>query len=149
MISFWLLGKSIAFYNTKPANVAGKTIQVKKNVETTGNLTWYRLPADAYIEAKKSQKKIFIDFYADWCTNCKEFSKLAISDPLLNQALQSAVLLKVYDTDKAYDVFASDARFQELNVGLPFFLVLDSEKNMLFKTNDYLQTDKMVQFLKN
>jgi len=41
----------------------------------------------------------------------------------------------------------SDKRFPELKIGLPFFIITDSDENLIFKTNDYTQTKNMMLFL--
>nr|WP_245667152.1 cytochrome c biogenesis protein CcdA [Leptospira tipperaryensis] len=116
--------------------------------ETKGNLTWFRLPEKAYEVGKDSGKKVFIDFYADWCTNCKAFEELTLSDSSLNEALQGAVLLKIKDNDPIFETYARDPRFEELKIGLPFFVILDGEGNLLYKNTDYLDTKTMIENLK-
>ncbi|MCB1157244.1 MAG: thioredoxin family protein [Leptospiraceae bacterium] len=126
-----------------------RTETEKENVEMHGNLKWYRDKEQAYREAKRSGKKLFIDFYADWCTNCKAFQKLSLSDETLNKALQTAVLYKVMDTDKIFDTYAEDPKFPELQIGLPFFLIFDSEgKELIYKTTNYLNTKEMIESLR-
>ncbi|RHX84398.1 peptide permease [Leptospira stimsonii] len=117
--------------------------------ETKGNLTWFRLPQKAYSEGKDSGKKVFIDFYADWCTNCKAFEELTLSDSPLNEALQGAVLLKIKENDPIFETYARDPRFEELKIGLPFFVILDAEGKLLYKNTDYLDTKTMIETLKN
>lgn len=123
-------------------------IEGSAEVEVDGNLTWNRSKEYAYKLAKENNQKIFIDFYADWCTNCKAFQKLTQSDSDLNKALSTAVLYKVYDEDKEFDEYAMDKRFPELKTGLPFFVITDSKGKVIFKTNDYLKTKEMIGALK-
>ncbi|MCB1194205.1 MAG: thioredoxin family protein [Leptospiraceae bacterium] len=137
------LGGSIA----SKTNSGSVTEEVAK-IEVDGNLTWNRSREQAYKLAKSQNKKIFIDFYADWCTNCKDFQKLTQSKSKLNKALSKVVLYKVYDTDKEFDEYAMDKRFPELKTGLPFFVILDPEENLIFKTNDYLKTKEMIKAIK-
>lgn len=133
----------------------GNTIALKADqpatpkTEQKGALTWYLDREAAYAAAREKSKPVFIDFHADWCTNCKEFQKLTQSDTGFNAILQNAVLLKVYDATPAFNAYASDKRFPELKVGLPFFVITDKDENLLFKTNDYLKTDEMGLFLSN
>jgi thioredoxin:protein disulfide reductase len=117
------------------------------NIEQEGGLTWYLDKEQAYKAAQASGKKVFIDFYADWCTNCKEFKKNTEEDKELQAVLNDAVLLKIYDYDPEFEDFRKDTRFPELKVGLPFFVVTDKDGNLLYKTNDYLKTDEMALFL--
>lgn len=117
-------------------------------METKGNLSWHRIPSKAYAEGTETGKKVFIDFYADWCTNCKTFEELTQDDSALNDALQSAVLLKIKDQDPIFETYAKDPRFEELKIGLPFFVILDANGNLLYKNTDYQDISTMIQVLK-
>lgn len=46
-------------------------------------------------------KKVMLDFYADWCTSCKEMERHTFSDPQIHAALRDVLLLQV-------DVTAND-----------------------------------------
>lgn len=116
-------------------------------IEIKGKLTWYLDKEAAYAEAKKAGKNVFIDFYANWCTNCKAFEKMTIEDETLIASLENAVLLKIYDTTPEFKTYSNDTRFPELKVGLPFFVVTDTEGVLIYKTNDYMKTEEMGMFL--
>ncbi len=124
--------------------------KLSEESEQIGNLKWYRNQEFVLKKAKLDGKPIFIDFYADWCTNCKEFQKLTLSDSKLNQTLkEEAILWKVEDTDAIFDTFAADSRYPELKIGLPFFLVLDKNGELIFKTNDYLAIQEMTRAIQS
>ncbi len=60
---------------------------------------------DAAIKSANG-KTVMLDFYADWCTSCKEMEKLTFSDEKVKTALQNSVLLQAdvtenNDNDKA------------------------------------------------
>ncbi len=116
-------------------------------VEKKGELTWYLDKEAAYQAAQKTGKNVFIDFYASWCTNCKEFEKLSQQDEALTAALDDAILLKVYHDTDMFRTFESDSRYPELKVGLPLFVITDPEGNLVYKTTDYLKTEEMALFL--
>jgi len=116
--------------------------------EIIGNLTFYRDKEFAFTLAEKENKPIFLDFFAEWCTNCKEFYKIANDNPELNQALSNSVILKIYDTDKEFDEYAEMSDFQELRIGLPFFAVLKSDgETLIWKTTDYKDSRGMIRAL--
>ncbi len=113
--------------------------------EIHGNLIWYRNEADVWRMAKQSGLPVFVDFYADWCTNCKEFQKLTQKDSRLNVTLKDqAILWKVYDTDPIFETFQENPTYIELKIGLPFFLVLSSDGRFVYKSNDYLDSKGMI-----
>jgi thiol:disulfide interchange protein DsbD len=116
-------------------------------LEQDGNLTWHLDEDAAYEQAQRDGKNVFIDFYGSWCTNCKAFQKLAHSHQDLNAALGKSVLLKVSDRVPLYQKYKEDPRFPELKIGLPFFVITDPKRHLLYKTNDYQGTDDMLLFL--
>lgn len=134
------LGPGISMGN----RMSESTIQKEEH----GNLVWYRNKKDAFQLAQDKNLPIFIDFYADWCTNCKEFQKLTLSHQELNQTFQNVVLWKVYDTDPIFEEFVNDPNYPELKIGLPFFLILSPNGKMLYKSNDYLDTKGMIETIR-
>jgi len=53
-------------------------------------------------QASRQGQPVMIDFYADWCTSCKEMEDTTFLDPTVREALSRAVLLRA-------DVTADDA----------------------------------------
>jgi thiol:disulfide interchange protein DsbD len=153
LIGILLLVKGFLFSSDisiqKEASISNKISSVEPKTEQKGQLTWYLDEDMAYAAAKEKSKPVFIDFHADWCTNCKEFQKTTQSNTALNEALKNAILLKVYEGSSAFKKYVSDPRFPELKVGLPFFLITDKDENLLYKTNDYMKSDEMIMFLSN
>jgi len=43
----------------------------------------------------KSTKPVMIDFYADWCVNCKELEEITFKDPAVRDILKTMTLLRV------------------------------------------------------
>lgn len=72
-------------------------------------------------------KPVMLDLYADWCVACKEFEKYTFSDPQVQRALQTTVLLQANVTaNSAQDV----ALLKHLQIlGLPTILFFDKEGN--------------------
>jgi len=68
----------------------------------------------ALAEATRNNQPVFLDFYADWCISCKEFESLTFSDPNVQQALSSAMLLQA-------DVTPNDEQDQALMKKLGIF----------------------------
>jgi thiol:disulfide interchange protein DsbD len=115
--------------------------------ETKGELTWYLNRDDAVKAAREQGKPIFVDFFAYWCANCKEFEHLTETNHELIDGLKKMVLLKIYDNDPEFKRFQNDKRYPELKVGLPFFVIADADDHLIYKTSDYTRTDEMLLFM--
>ncbi|MDD2722618.1 MAG: cytochrome c biogenesis protein CcdA [Methylovulum sp.] len=115
--------------------------------ETKGELTWYLNREDAVTAAREQGKPIFVDFFAYWCANCKEFEHLTETDRELIDGLKKVVLLKIYDNDPEFKQYQNDKRYPELKVGLPFFIIADADDHLIYKTSDYTRTDEMLLFM--
>lgn len=46
-------------------------------------------------QSKADNKKVFVDFYADWCLDCKRMEKSTFTEPTIHSALQNWSLIKV------------------------------------------------------
>ena len=149
IIGVLLIVKGVLTISDINRNTSSTATSSEPQTEQKGQLTWYLDHDAAYAAAKEKNKPVFIDFHADWCTNCKEFQKTTQSNLTLNEALKNAVLLKVYEGSATFKKYAADTRFPELKVGLPFFVITDKDENLLYKTNDYLKSDEMSMFLSN
>jgi len=151
VLGFFLMGTQLLVLPAAANRVANNTETNPTNasIQQKGELSWYLDKELAYQQAAQSGKLVFVDFHGDWCTNCKAFQKKTQEDQDLNEALQNAVLYKVYDTSAEFEKYRNDERFPELKIGIPFFLITDAEGNVIYKTSDYTKTDEMMLFLES
>lgn len=61
----------------------------------------------ALAEAASDGRMAMLDFYADWCVDCKKMERYTFSEPAVSEALQGMLLIKA-------DVTANDALDREL-----------------------------------
>ncbi len=119
--------------------------------EEIGGLHFYRNYNFALKLAQKENKKIFIDFFGEWCTNCVAFNNdlknSSASILPLKKTLSQNILVKIYDDDDIFNTFSKKENFSELKIGLPFFTILDSKGNVLWKTINYKDYKGMIQAL--
>jgi thiol:disulfide interchange protein DsbD len=144
-----MLTQSIDSARTNAVEPTGSNGTQLSQVEVHGNLRWLRDFAVAQQRASLEQKPLFIDFYATWCANCREFGRLAVTHASLNQALQQAVLVKIYDSDTIFQAFQQDQRFPELQgVGgqpfLPLFAIYSWQGTFVWKGQNYQAADTMI-----
>lgn len=69
-------------------------------------------------------KPVMLDFYADWCSSCKEFEKYTFSDPAVQTILANTVLLQADVTTSNDQDLALMKKLQVL--GLPTILFFDA-----------------------
>lgn len=94
-----------------------------QKIENTEELKWLDTEEKGLEVAKKENKKIIIDFYADWCEACKELERDTYTDTKVKEELKKFVLVKI-------DATKSDEKINKLFekygiIGLPFVLFLD------------------------
>lgn len=91
----------------------------------TAGVIWEPYASEKINLAKKSEKPVIIDFYADWCIPCHELDRYTYSNPKVIQALEPFVRLKVDVTNpNTREAMESIERFEVL--GVPTILFLDS-----------------------
>jgi thiol:disulfide interchange protein DsbD len=101
---------------------AGASAARDRSAEREG-LAWLADESAAFALAKQQGRPVIIDFWADWCTACKELDKIAWADPRVRAEADRFVALKLDGTE------GSDA-FQKLTekygiVGMPTVVFID------------------------
>lgn len=96
---FGVLMLMMAAYIVWPVLPTNITAQVEKllGMNTGHTLPFKQVKSLAELDAEikgANGKFVMLDFYADWCTSCKEMEKLTFSDSKVKAALQETILLR-------------------------------------------------------
>jgi thiol:disulfide interchange protein DsbD len=89
-------------------------LTINSNAKQESHLPFVRVKNTAELDAKIDEangKVVMLDFYADWCTSCKEMELFTFSDPAVKKALQNVVLLQADVTANSPEDLALLQRF--------------------------------------
>jgi thioredoxin:protein disulfide reductase len=107
---------AVAAYIVWPVLPNAITQPVSKvlGLQATSHLPFQRVKSIAELDAaikNYNGKTVMLDFYADWCTSCKEMEKYTFSDEKVKSALRSTLLLQADVTANSADDQALLKRF--------------------------------------
>lgn len=89
---------------------------------------------DAILSQSKG-KKVMLDFYADWCTSCKELDEITFKDPAVIQSLNDYVLVRA---DVTADSEAEKALTKRFNLFGPPAMIFFDESGSVIKGSDLI-----------
>ncbi|MCX6073751.1 MAG: protein-disulfide reductase DsbD [Campylobacterales bacterium] len=101
------------------------------------------------ILAQSKGKKVMLDFYADWCTSCKELDAVTFKDPTVIEALKNYVLVRADITDNSEEEKALTKRFGLFG---PPAMIFFCEKGVQIKGGDlngYKDTQAFITHIKS
>ncbi|MEJ2656659.1 MAG: cytochrome c biogenesis protein CcdA [Desulfobacterales bacterium] len=92
-------------------------------------INWQSYSEELLKEAKKLNKPVIIDFYADWCSPCRELEEITFHDAeIVKQAKQDFIMIKVDLTRKDNPV--NELLLKEYEVkGVPTVVFLNGKGN--------------------
>ncbi|MBW4258150.1 thioredoxin family protein [Methanobacterium subterraneum] len=115
------------------------TLTSNETESNTSSIQWGNDLNQAMEEAKKSNKTIFIDFYADWCSYCGDMDEETFTDPQVKEKLTlNYVLLKV-DVDKNPDLSSKYRAYS-----LPTIVIVDSSGNEIKRIIGYQTPEQLL-----
>ncbi len=127
------------------ATLVASRANVKTPDVTSGNdfvlPPGFKILDDALAQARKENKPLLIDFYAEWCLPCQRMEKETFADVAVKEMLQNVVLLKI-DTDKEP---ALSEKFGV--VGLPDFRLVTNDGKEFRRLRGFQTAKKFKQDL--
>ena len=129
---FGVLMLAMAVYIVWPVlpNAITQPVNKMLGLETASHLPFSRVKNVAELDAaiaNANGKTVMLDFYADWCTSCKEMEKFTFSDEKVRAALVNTILLQADVTENnAHD----QALLKRFNLfGPPGIIFFDKSGN--------------------
>ena len=92
--------------------------------DAEGGIPWQEFDNGRLAEAKRSDKYVLIDFYADWCLPCKELDHKTFSQQEVVDATSEFVLLKA-DLTQSASKEVSEMRKKFVIRGVPTIVFMD------------------------
>ena len=113
---FGVVMLAVAAYIVWPVlpNVITQPVNNALGLQAASHLPFQRVKSVAELDAAIANAKgktVMLDFYADWCTSCKEMEKFTFSDEKVKTALKNSVLLQADVTANNTDDQALLKRF--------------------------------------
>jgi thioredoxin:protein disulfide reductase len=96
----------------------------RERARSAAGLTWLHDESAALALARSEGRPVIVDFWAEWCTACKELDKVAWADPRVREAASRFVAVKVDGTDSTDAVAAIQERYAVQ--GMPTVVFIDS-----------------------
>ncbi|MGQ9617532.1 MAG: cytochrome c biogenesis protein CcdA [Candidatus Aminicenantia bacterium] len=128
---FYLLLSLFLFYNLK--------IPSSEKVEKTGIL-WIDSVQEGLNIAEREGKFIIIDFYANWCTVCKELDEKTFSKQEVIESIKDFVKVRI-DASKG-----NPEELTKFNVfGIPTVIFLDSNGNEISRFSGFKNPEEFVR----
>lgn len=118
-----------------------------KPVETSYNVNWQNINSLSMIEQsiKENKKPVMIDFYADWCAQCKELDKYTYTDKEVSELSKSFNNIKI-DLTKAIPEIESKFEIR----GLPVVVFMNSNGEELkeLRVTGFIKPEEYIKKMK-
>ena len=106
------------------------------------NLQWNTDLNAALKLAEKSNKLVFVDFYADWCGYCKQLDEDTFTDQRVKQKFVQRYILVKVNVDQNPELAS---KYQVY--GLPSLIIMDSNGNEIKRQEGFLTPVELLNIL--
>lgn len=97
--------------------------------------------------AAAAHQAVMLDFYADWCTSCKEMQRFTFTDPQVREALKSVRLLRADVTANNADDQALLHEFQIYGPPTIAFYDAQGKEHHEYRVVGYMKADEFAALL--
>jgi thiol:disulfide interchange protein DsbD len=97
--------------------------------------------------ASAAHQPVMLDFYADWCTSCKEMQRFTFNDPQVREALKSVRLLRADVTANNADDQALLHQFQIYGPPTIAFYDAQGNEHHEYRVVGYMKADEFAALL--
>lgn len=106
---------------------------------------WQQFSLTAYESSLKSNEKMVIDFYADWCIPCKELDALTFSDERVIEEMERFTNYKVDMTKMTDENENLRKRFNV--IGMPTVLIIDSQGKEIHRITGFVNAEEFLGYI--
>lgn len=111
-----------------------------------GSPDWQTFSDEMYNKSISSNRKMIIDFYADWCIPCKELDALTFSDPEVIEKSKEFDTYKVDMTQTLSDE-TENLRNKFNIIGMPTVLIIDSRGKEVERITGFVTADEFLRII--
>ncbi len=129
------------------AGAAGARERAQAAAHAAAGFAWLHTEPAAVAQARAEHRPVIVDFWAEWCTACKELDRLAWADPRVREEAARFVKVKVDGTESTDEVAAIQERYQVQ--GMPTVVFIDSAGHQVTdRVIGAVDADEMLQRLR-
>lgn len=107
---------------------------------------WQKFSYELYEDALTNNKRIMVDFYADWCIPCKEYDALTFTDERIISLSKDFLNIKV-DMTKTMSDETEKLRNKFNIVGMPTILFIDSNGEEVERLTGFINADEFLKIM--
>lgn len=110
--------------------------------QSNADITWQTNLDSAIQDAKNTNKPVFIDFYSEGCSYCKELNESTLSDPNVKKKLSQNYVTVDINTDQNPNL-ASQYKIYSL----PTLVILNSNGQEIKRQEGYVSSDQLLSWI--